>query len=48
MGVMCMSQMTVTSRKTVDTTKRGYPDFAVIRTTRNDLKAAPEFRYSRD
>jgi hypothetical protein len=38
----------VTSRKTIDTTQRGYPDFAVIRTTRNDLKAAPEFRYSRD
>jgi len=38
----------VTSRKTVDTTQRGYPDFAVIRTTRNELKAAPEFKYSRD
>ena len=38
----------VTSRTTVDTTQRGYPDFAVIRTTRNDLKAAPEFKYSRD
>jgi hypothetical protein len=35
-------------RKTVDTTRRGYPDFAFLRATRETLRSAPEFSYGGD
>jgi sporulation protein YlmC with PRC-barrel domain len=37
-----------TARTTIDTTRRGYPDFAVLRTTAANLRSAPEFQYARD
>ena len=33
------------ARKTVDNTRRGYPDFAFLGATKEGLKAAPEFKY---
>jgi sporulation protein YlmC with PRC-barrel domain len=36
------------ARKTVDNSRRGYPDFAFLRATKESLKAAPEFKYESD
>jgi sporulation protein YlmC with PRC-barrel domain len=36
------------SRRTVDTSRRGYPDHAFVRTTKEALKAAPEFKFGSD
>jgi sporulation protein YlmC with PRC-barrel domain len=33
------------ARKTIDNTRRGYPDFAFVAATKDSLKAAPEFTY---
>jgi hypothetical protein len=36
------------ARRTVDNSRRGYPDFAFLRATKEGLKAAPEFKYASD
>ena len=36
------------ARRTVDNSRRGYPDFAFLRATKESLKAAPEFKYASD
>ena len=36
------------TRKTVDNSRRGYPDFAFLRATKDSLKAAPEFKYENE
>jgi hypothetical protein len=38
----------VSARKTVDNSRRGYPDFAFVSTTKDGLKAAPDFTYAAD
>jgi sporulation protein YlmC with PRC-barrel domain len=33
-------------RRTIDNTRRGYPDFAFVGASKDSLKAAPEFKYA--
>jgi hypothetical protein len=35
----------VRARRTVDSSRRGYPDFAYVRVSREALQKAPEFKY---
>jgi hypothetical protein len=35
----------VRARRTVDSSRRGYPDFAYVRVTRDALQTAPEFKF---
>jgi hypothetical protein len=35
----------VRARRTVDSSRRGYPDFAYVSVTRDALQTAPEFKF---